>query len=174
VCWVVEAALASGLDGVLVVIGDHGPQVCQLLPDNARLEVLVNPRPQDGMGVSLALAASRARDLGAAGLVTVLGDMPFVAPQAIAQIAEAAESSPAGAAVGSIKGKKNHPVAFTSRHFAELCALGGDKGARDLLNILGEGVALVEVAPESRLDIDRPEDLIRALEIWKEVQINKD
>jgi len=165
--WAVEAALASNLDGVLVVVGHHASQVRQVLPDDARLEVLINPRPQDGMGGSLALAARRARELDAAGLVMLLGDMPFVVPKAIDRVVEAAETAVAGAAAGAVEGKRNHPVAFTKRHLDELSGLGGDKGARDVLARLGSGVALVEVAPETRIDVDEPGDLNRALEIWK-------
>ena len=165
--WPIEAALASGLDGVLVVVGFNASQVRQTLPRDSRLEVVENPKPEEGMGGSLALAARRARELKAAGLVMLLGDMPFVTPQIIAQVAQAAEAAPAGAAAGSVNGKRSHPVAFTSLHFGELCGLGGDKGARDVLARLDKKLALVEVVPETRIDIDRPEDLSRALEKWK-------
>ncbi len=165
--WPVEAALASGMDGVLVVVGYNASQVRRALPGDSRLEVIENPKPEEGMGGSLALAAGRARELGAAGLVMLLGDMPFVTPQTIAQMAQAAEKAPAGVAAGSVDGKRSHPVAFTKRHFSELEGLGGDKGARDVLARLEAGLTLVAVAPETRIDVDSPEDLARALEIWK-------
>lgn len=167
VSWPIEAALAAGLDGVLVVLGFNASQVCQALPRDSRLEVVENPKPEEGMGGSLALAARRARELEAAGLVMLLGDMPFVTPQIIAQVAQAAEAAPAGAAAGSVNGKRSHPVAFTRSHFRELSGLGGDKGARDVLARLDKNLALVEVVPETRIDIDRPGDLSRALEKWK-------
>ena len=165
--WPVDAALASGLHGVLVVVGYHASQVRQALPRDSRVEIIENPEPAEGMGSSLALAASRARELEAAGLVMLLGDMPFVTPQTIAKVAKAAETAPAGAAAGSVDGKRSHPVAFSSRHFSELCGLGGDKGARDVLASLANGLALVEVAPETRIDVDNPEDLAGASNIWK-------
>ena len=167
ICWALEAALASGLSGVLLVVGHHGDGVRAVLPDDSCLEVLENPDPQEGMGSSLALAARRARELDAAGLVMLLGDMPFVASQSIVQVVRAAQEAEAGIAAGAVEGKTSHPVAFTRRHFDELAGLGGDKGARDILDRLGAGVALVEVAPESRLDVDTPGDLRRALAIYK-------
>lgn len=167
VCWPVEAALASGLDGVLVVVGHHAAQVRKVVPPDPRVEIINNPKPEEGMGGSLALAARRALELDAVGLVMLLGDMPLVDPAVIGQVAWAAQQAPAGAAAGSVEGKRSHPVAFTRRHFDELCGLGGDKGAREVLTRLKNGLGLVAVAPESRFDVDRPEDLIRALELLK-------
>jgi molybdenum cofactor cytidylyltransferase len=168
--WPVEAALASGLAGVLVVIGYNAGQVRRALPRDERVEIIVNPKPDRGMGGSLALAAKRASQLDAAGLVMLLGDMPLVDPITIGRVARAAQKAPAGAAAGSVAGKRSHPVAFDRRHFEELYALGGDKGARDVLARLGDGLALVEVAPESRFDVDTPGDLERAFELLKAAQ----
>jgi molybdenum cofactor cytidylyltransferase len=167
VSWPVKAALDSGLAGVLVVVGFHARQVRQALPDDSRVEVIENPNPADGMGGSLALAARRAQEKGAAGLVMLLGDMPFVTAQAITLVTRAVQSSEIGVAAGSIGGKRNHPVAFSRNYFEELALLGGDKGARDVLDKLGAGLALVEVEPETRIDIDHPDDLNRAAKKWR-------
>jgi len=165
--WPVEAAMASGLAGVLVVVGYHADRVRQVLPHDPRVEVIENPKPEYGMGGSLALAVRRARELDAAGLVMLLGDMPLVNSLTIAQVAQAAQKAPAGAAAGSVAGKRSHPVAFANQHFEELSGLGGEKGARDVLARLEKGLALVAVAAETRFDVDRPKDLARALELLK-------
>ncbi|KMY69299.1 hypothetical protein AAU61_04605 [Desulfocarbo indianensis] len=167
VCWPVQAALQAGLHGVLVVTGSHGPAVRRALPADSRVEALINPQPEQGMGGSLALAARRARELDAVGLVMLLGDMPFVTARSIAQVAGAAEEAPAGAAAGEVAGKRSHPVAFMRRHFDELAGLGGDKGARDVLARLRTGLALVGVEPQSRLDVDNLEDLAEANRLWQ-------
>jgi molybdenum cofactor cytidylyltransferase len=168
--WPVEAALASGMVGVLVVVGFNASQVRQALPKDSRVEVIENPTPEEGMGGSLALAARRAEARGASGLVMLLGDMPFVTAQSIDRLAGVAQKAEQGAAAGVVDGKRNHPVAFSRRYFKELASLGGDKGARDVLARLGEGLTLVEVPPETRIDIDKPEELNRALEIWKKLK----
>lgn len=167
VSWPVKAALDAGLAGVLVVVGFHAPQVRQALPHDSRLEVLENPNPAAGMGGSLALAARRAMEKDAAGLVMLLGDMPFVTAQAITSVIRSAQNSELGVAAGSIDGKRNHPVAFSHEYFRELASLGGDKGARDVLDRLGTGLPLVEVEPETRIDIDSPDDLSRAVKKWQ-------
>lgn len=167
VCWPVQAALEADMHGVLVVTGSHGPAVRRALPADPRVEALINPQPEKGMGGSLALAARRARDMEAAGLVMLLGDMPFVTARSIAQVAWAAEQAPAGAAAGEVGGERSHPVAFLRSHFEELTSLGGDRGARDVLARLRSGLILVTVDPQSRLDVDKLEDLAKADRLWQ-------
>ncbi len=163
--WSVEAALAAEVERVLVVVAAGAKEATELLPRDRRLEVLANPDPRRGMGTSLALAAARAAELGAGGLVVLLADMPLVEPELVSRVARAAEEAPAGVAAAAAQGRRGHPVAFVGRHLAELATLGGDKGARDILTRLGAGVALVPAPASSQLDVDRPEDLARAQEL---------
>lgn len=163
--WAVATALAAGLERVLVVLGHGAEDLRALLPSDPRLEVLVNPRRQEGMGTSLAVAARRAREGGAEVLVVLLGDQPLVAPSAVQAVAQAASTAPGGAAAAKAGARRGHPVAFTRRHFAELAKLEGDQGGRALLGRLGQGVACVPAAQASLVDVDRPADLerVRAL-----------
>ncbi len=128
--WAVEAALGSGLGRVLVVLGQEAKALAALLPADPRLEVLLNPRHQEGMGTSLALAAARASEAGAAALAVLLGDMPLASPFVLAAVALAAVESPAGLAAASAEGRRGHPVAFGVRHFPALVRLSGDQGGR--------------------------------------------
>jgi probable selenium-dependent hydroxylase accessory protein YqeC len=162
ITWAVGTALLSGLDRVLVVLGDGAENLAALLPDDPRLEILVNPRHQEGMGTSLACAAARASQAGAAVLAVLLGDMPLVGAPVLAAVAQAARTAPGGAAAARAAGQRGHPVAFAQRHFSELARLSGDQGGRALLERLGHGLALVEVPPQSLLDVDRPLDLAQA------------
>jgi molybdenum cofactor cytidylyltransferase len=58
-------------------------------------------------------------------------------------------------------GKPGHPVLLSRRAFADIAALGGDKGAGPLLRARGD-VVYCDVADAGvLLDIDRPEDLDR-------------
>ncbi|MBI5523133.1 MAG: putative selenium-dependent hydroxylase accessory protein YqeC [Desulfarculus sp.] len=163
--WAVDTALAAGLERVLVVLGAEAEDLRALLPSDPRLEVLVNPRHQEGMGTSLAVAARRARESGAEVLAVLLGDQPLVAPATVAAVAQAACTAPSGAAAATAGAQRGHPVAFTRRHFAELAKLEGDQGGRALLGRLGQGVALLPAAQASLVDVDRPADLerVRAL-----------
>ncbi len=157
--WPVDAALQAGLDPVLVVTGAEHQALGAALPPDPRLRLLPNPRHPEGMGTSLALAAGQARELGAAVLVVLLGDMPLVQAEVVRAVARAALASPSGAAAADRGGRPGHPVAFAARHLAELAGLGGDAGGRSLLARLGPQVTLVPAGAESFADVDRPADL---------------
>lgn len=157
--WALEAALWSGLERVLLVLGQSAEALRPLLPADPRLEVLVNPRHQEGIGTSLALAAARAQAAGVSGLAVLLGDMPLVSPCLLAAVATAALSAPAGLAAASLPGRRGHPVAFAARHLPDLMLLVGDEGGRKLLERQTQGLALVPAPPASQRDVDRPEDL---------------
>lgn len=59
-------------------------------------------------------------------------------------------------------GQPGHPVLFTRRHFEELMALRGDRGAADLIRShAGRLAQLVLPGRAASLDLDTPEDWAR-------------
>jgi CTP:molybdopterin cytidylyltransferase MocA len=162
--WPVQAALDAGLDKVMVVTGPSS-DLDRLVPADSRLEMLRNPRPEGGMGTSLALAARRSQELGAEVLVVLLGDMPLVRTETVRQVARAALLSPAGAAAAWAAERQAHPVAFAQRHLDRLGQLQGDVGGRGLLEELQGRLAMVEAPALSLWDVDTPEDLARVRKI---------
>ncbi|MGA8052977.1 MAG: nucleotidyltransferase family protein [Burkholderiales bacterium] len=121
------------------------------------LRVLVCPRADEGMGVSLAHAVRATRD--ADGWVVALADMPFLASATIAAVATRLS---AGAAIAApvVGGQRGHPVGFAHRYRDALEATVGDAGARAILSQEAAAVALVPVNdPGALRDIDTREDL---------------
>ena len=155
----VQACLAAKLERVFMVTGPGDGGLWQKLPKPARLERIINPRPQAGMGGSVALAARRAKELDARVLVFLTADAPLIKTQTIDQVTTAALASAAGAAAAFDGRRPLHPVALDARYFDELARLKGDAGARAILKRLGDDLARVPAPPHSGLDLDRPEDL---------------
>jgi len=129
---------------------DYGP----------RVRVLVNPDADEGMGSSLRLAA-QALPPDTEAVAVGLADMPRVAPATIAALVEAWRPLGAAGIVAPVfEGRRGHPVVFGSGHIAALRALGGDRGARDLLR--EHAADLVRLAVSDRgviFDLDFPGDL---------------
>ncbi len=112
-----------------------------------------------GMGASLAHGVAQARE--ADGWVIALADMPNIRPETIGRIVAALE---AGALIAAPVhgGQRGHPVGFAARLRPELEALGGDEGARAVLERHRGDVKLIECDdPGIFVDIDRREDLAR-------------
>jgi molybdenum cofactor cytidylyltransferase len=110
-----------------------------------------------GMGHTLAHGVAQAPE--ASGWVIALGDMPRVKPDTI-RLVVAALRAGAKIAVPFHEGRRGLPVGFASELGAELRALRGDTGARELLERHRD--AIVRIAcddPGILLDVDTKADL---------------
>jgi CTP:molybdopterin cytidylyltransferase MocA len=160
VAWVLEHALAAGLDRTWVVTGAVDLAAAGVVPPG--VEVVVNERWRDGQATSLqaAVAVARAAIRAGAGIdciVVGLGDQPLVAAAAWRAVAT---SAGAPIAVASYGGRRRNPVRLDQECW-ELLPTEGDEGARVLVRQRPELV--MEVACQSDpSDIDTVEDLLAA------------
>ncbi len=121
-------------------------------------DVTVCTQADSGMGASLVHAIRHS--LPSAGWLVALGDMPFVQDATLAALRDAVAHGADGdtIAVPVHGGQRGNPVAFGARHLDALLALGGDQGARRLLQ--AHPVTELEVDDPGILrDIDSPSDL---------------
>ncbi|MEO5706455.1 MAG: NTP transferase domain-containing protein [Alteraurantiacibacter sp.] len=152
--WVVDAVAAAGLAPGLIVVS---PQVTRFAAASG-WPLLTNIRPSDGLGTSLALAASAALGQGRA-LLVVLADMPLVSPRHLAELA-----ANRCAATLYPDGKAGVPALVDLAMLPALAELTGGEGAGPLLAARSDLVR-VPAPPAMLLDIDRPADLARAAEL---------
>ena len=112
----------------------------------------------EGMGASLR-AGIASLPASAAGAYVFLGDMPRVPAAVLAPLAEAVRAG-APAAAPVFEDRTGHPVLFSAALFPQLLALVGDRGARRILDSLGDRLALVP-APDDGVvfDVDTPAQL---------------
>ena len=147
------AARAAPVAGVVLVTrpGDR-------LVESPDVHVVEAADWAEGMAASLR-AGIAALPADATGAFIFLGDMPRITHPVLPALAEALTAG-ALAAAPTFEGRMGHPVVFASALFPELLALQGDRGARAVLDRLGDRLALVEAADDGVLyDVDRPGDL---------------
>jgi molybdenum cofactor cytidylyltransferase len=95
--------------------------------------------------------------------MVLLGDMPAVDAATVRAVADAY-----GPARGSLvvvpvhAGRRGNPVLWSRRYFADLAALTGDRGAREIIDRDPAAVATVDAGPGVLVDVDTPEALARA------------
>ncbi|MFC2081943.1 NTP transferase domain-containing protein [Candidatus Bipolaricaulota bacterium] len=149
-----------GIPRTTVVLGRTAGQVQEGL-DLAEANVVVNPRPEEGMSRSLAIGLG-AVDVQSHGVLILHADMPFVEASTIRAVIDAAENG-ARMAAPAYRGQRGFPVYFARECFDELLeTLDGDVGARAYLARHAEELVLVEVETDGcQRDIDAPEDLPR-------------
>ena len=156
--WSVEAVLPH-VDECIVVTGPDDGALRAALGD-LRVRFAVNPRPQDGQGSSIAIGAS-ALEPSAASALVVLGDQPLTPPSVIPALVAAQRASGKAIVAPSYRGTRGTPVLFAASVFVELRALGGDTGARAVVNAQPERVEIVAFDVAMPADVDTPEDFAR-------------
>ena len=149
----VQAArhLRSEVRRVVIVVRAPG------MFDGEECETVVCENAHEGMGASLACAVRAAGR--ADGYLIALADMPFVRRTSIAAVRRALEEG-AALAAPYFRARRGHPVGIAGRFFDELAALGGDEGAKHLLEAHGAELVKIPVGdPGVIRDIDTPGDL---------------
>jgi molybdenum cofactor cytidylyltransferase len=127
---------------------------------SGRLRTIHCPDHAEGMGATLR-AGARALPPDAAGAFVFLGDMPLIPPAILPALA-AAIGAGASAAAPTFEGKRGHPVLFAAGLLPQLATLGGDEGARRVLQGLGAALTLVPTDdPGVLADVDLRTDLDR-------------
>ncbi len=117
-----------------------------------------NPQADEGMASSLRAGITASSEC--AYYVLALGDMPCVGPRVVDALVAAFRAGGADAVVPVHDGRRGHPVLLSAAWRTDLMALGGDRGARDLLRARADRVLDLSVGdPGVLVDVDRPEDL---------------
>lgn len=116
------------------------------------MEIVVNQRAPEGMGLSLACGVAATAE--ARGWVIALADMPFIRPATIRAVAGSLEGH-AELAAPICGGRRGHPVGFGIVFRDHLLGLEGDVGARKLLARYADRLRCLEVDdPGILVDVD--------------------
>lgn len=156
--WSVEAVLPHV--GDCVVVTGHDDDAVRAAVSGLAVRFVVNPRPQDGQGSSIAVGAAALKPWTAAALV-VLGDQPRTPPAVVPALLAARARSGKAIVAPSYRGTRGTPVLFAAEVFPELRVLSGDVGARAVVEARPERVEVVELDVAMPADVDTPEDFAR-------------
>ncbi|MBM4439741.1 MAG: nucleotidyltransferase family protein [Candidatus Rokubacteria bacterium] len=156
--WSAEA-LAPFVDALFVVTPPADRELRAALA-GLPVRFVVNPRPEDGQGTSIAAGAA-ALPPDTEAVVIALGDQPRMPAHVVAEVLAAfrREGQPIAAPV--FAGTQGTPVVFAASMFDELRALAGDEGARVVVRRDPARVARVPIDMPMPPDVDTPEDYAR-------------
>ena len=157
---VVDAALESGLAGIVVVVGHEADRVRELLGGRP-IRIVENPSFAEGLSTSVRAALrSIGPDYDAA--LFLLADQPFVTAALIDRLLESFTVTGKPIVRPGLDGRPGNPVLFSARLFPELLRETGDRGGRDVVRRHLDEVRLVPVDdPLVSLDIDSLEEYER-------------
>jgi len=159
--WVLDAALASRLQSVVLVLGHEHHKILQALgikTNHPHLQVEINHRYLEGQSRSLQAGLLKVRQAFSSAMF-LLGDQPLLKSSTIDQMIDRFGHSEKDICVPVCKGKRGNPTIFSRSRYNELMAIKGDMGARDIIRANPECVLYIELDdPLCFFDIDDKKD----------------
>ena len=160
-----EMAAASVCRPILVVLGAYADQL-QSEIDGLLVQPVVNERWAEGMGSSIRAGLEALkycdREGAAKAVVLMLCDQPFVTTANINELVTAYRSSGKGIIASEYGGIAGVPALFGHEYFADLAALSGTAGAKQIIAAHASEVMRVPF-PQAATDVDTPEDYLHLL-----------
>ena len=160
--YVLNAALESKLNRVVLVLGHEHQNILRALEARAALEsvqVVINHRYLEGQSRSLQAGLSEIRQAYPA-VMFLLGDQPMLDSNAIDHMLDRFQHSGKDICVPVCKGKKGNPTIFNRVLYDQLMAIEGDIGARNIIRANPERVLYIDFDnPLCFFDIDSQKDL---------------
>ena len=154
---VVQTALDSSVDGVLVVLGADREAIKEQLRRYPVSQV-VNAGYREGMLSSIQVGL-RALPQSARAAAVMLGDQPSVNSVITDELIGAYQKTRKGIVIPVCGGRRGHPVIIDTKYTKEILGLGPEAGLRQLNRNHPDDVLEVEFPFESVLrDIDTPDD----------------
>jgi molybdenum cofactor cytidylyltransferase len=156
---VVDAVTSARPSETIVVLGHEAGAIADAiaLPSGAR--AIVNPDHARGQSTSLLAGLAAVESTSVDAAVIVLGDQPRLTPDLVERAVDAFAGSDAAVVRSVYGGVPGHPVVIARSRWAELRALTGDSGARDVLDALGPVLDIEMGSPLA--DVDTWEDYER-------------
>jgi len=160
--WVLDAALNSRLQTVVLVLGHEPQTILQALGSKIQhpgLNVAINPNYRDGQATSLKTGLLSIRS-NFGSVMFLLGDQPMIKTDIIDHMLDQFGRSEKDLCVPVFKKKRGNPTIFRSSLYDELMQIRGDIGARDIIQNNSDRTQFLEIDdPLCFLDIDTPQDL---------------
>ena len=160
----VEEAVAANLAEVLVIVSEPNAHVIGEALADIPAKIVTNPRAAEGMGTSVACAASSI-SADASALLLMQGDQPLVARTMLRRLIECWETESPPFVASRYDELVTTPVLFDRSVFKELAALDGDRGARTLLDKHKKKGKTVGFPTWRGADVDTPEDYRRVRDL---------
>jgi len=151
-----KAALAGGLDPVVVVLGHEANRIRQEF-SGLPVHAVINPDYTRGMHTSLAAGVAAVAEEAAAAVV-LLADMPFTTSDMVARLVDVFRETGAALVASGYEGVQAPPTLYARPLFPELGGSEGDGCGKRVVRKYGSEVVTVPWPADRLADVDREED----------------
>lgn len=156
----VNAATASDLDKIVVVLGHHAAQI-QKRMDLSGTRIVINPHYLKGQATSLRAGLAEIV-WDCSGAMFLLADQPLIDHHIINTLIQAWQTSKQPMMVPYCNGSRGNPVIVGASLFEAVCRITGDRGARALFDEYASLIKRVDIQnPAILTDVDTKEEYDR-------------
>jgi molybdenum cofactor cytidylyltransferase len=160
--WVLDAALESRLDWVVLVLGHEHQSILQALGSKVRhprLEVVINHNYREGQSSSLKTGLVSVQK-AFPSVMYLLADQPMINSAIIDFLLDQLHGSEKEICVPVFEGQRGNPTIFKRSTYEEIMMVDGDIGARNIFAKNPRRILYAKIKdPLCFIDIDSPEDL---------------
>ncbi len=165
---VVNNAVQSEADGVLVVLGSNAEKMAEQIKDFPA-KTSVNPDFRQGMLSSIQWGLGSLPEDTSAVLV-MLGDQPLIPGSVTNKVIDAYKKTGKGIILPVYNNRRGHPILIDMKYRDEVKQISPDTGLRALVHNHAEDILEVEVdAPGVLRDIDTVEDYNQILFLERKI-----
>jgi len=156
---IVSVLKQTKIGKIVVVIGHNAAEMKQKI-EHLPVEILINQKYRRGQLSSLHVAIRYLlADPNCGGILVHLVDHPYIDPDLVNRMIEAAATSGKLIVVPRHRGKRGHPVILSRKLFNELLAAPLDQGAKTVVNAHPNETLAIDVDDQGvTIDIDTPDE----------------
>jgi molybdenum cofactor cytidylyltransferase len=159
--WIVTSLRKTTIEKIVIVLG-HNVAEIEAKIRHLPVTILVNRDHAQGQLSSLIVALRALEKENVDGILLHLVDHPFLNPELVNLMIERFYESKKLIVVPTYKGRRGHPVIFSSRLFGELLSAPLDQGAKSVVRAHAADTLEIETDDEGiTYDIDTPEEYRR-------------
>ena len=179
--YVVDAALASQVRPIIVVLGHQAEQVRAQLArysTDSAITYVENPDYLQGMSTSMRMGLAYLQTQIDAGVSDVnsalimLGDQPLITARVLDMLIDTWHTTGQRIVAPLYDGKRGNPTLFAASLFPELLEVTGDEGGRSVVEQHQQELATVELGNAvANYDVDTWEAYQQVVELWQQKKI---
>ncbi|MGB5747003.1 MAG: nucleotidyltransferase family protein [Desulfobacterales bacterium] len=159
--WVLDAALNSRLQTVVLVLGHEHQKIIRAMGTklhHPKLEVVINRHYHEGQSTSLKTGLTCVRHVFSS-VMYLLADQPMIRSSTIDLLLDHFHDSEKDICVPVFEGQRGNPTIFKRSIYEEIMMIDEDMGARNIIRDNAQGVLYVDIKdPLCFIDIDSQDD----------------
>ena len=160
--WVLDTCLDSKLERIFLVLGYKQDEITRALAHtikHPRLSIVYNSNYQNGQSTSLRAGLNEIKGFFPS-VMFILGDQPLIDNRTLNAILERYWHSPKSICAPFFNNRRGNPVIFSEKFYSQIERIGGDKGAREIIEHNAKDVLRIDLnQPSFFYDVDTRKDM---------------